>query len=186
MAMRPLTPQEMADLSTLTQKMAHDPRTREAFAQLAVTVDPNRISSFSDVALKHRLDNFERKQEEKRLRDEAKEWQKEQERQRNDLISSGKYTKEQTEEIKGVMDKHGLHDWNAGAVLYSHEHKPSETFDGPPMDQRPGAIWEFPTLPGKDGKPMSFKDFARDPTAAALNAAYTTISEFRRGDSRRR
>jgi hypothetical protein len=177
---RQLSPVEMADLSGLAYALAHNPDTRERFAELVTTVDPNRGSSFSDIAVKKRLDGFERRQEEDRLKREAIDFQNAQNKQRDDLISSGKYTKEQTDDIKKVMDNNGIVDYNIGAVLYAHEQAPHQIADGPPPDQRPGATWEFPTVNGKDGKPIPFKEFAFNPTAAANNAAYQVITEFRR------
>lgn len=177
---RQLSPTEAVDLAEFARTIAHDPRTRERFAELAVLIEPSRAASFNDIAIKKRQDAFERKQAEKELETQARDFQKAQNAQREQLISSGKYTKEQADEIKAVMDKNGIVDYNIGSVLYAHETKPHEIADGPPMDQRPGATWEFPTVNGKDGKPIPFRDFALNPTAAALNAAYTTITEFRR------
>jgi hypothetical protein len=177
---RQLSPTEMADLSGLAYALAHNPGTREAFAELVTKVDPNRASAFSDISVKKRLDSFETKQNEDRLRRDALDFQKAQDKQREDLISSGRYSKEQAEEIKKVMDKNGIVDYNVGAVLYAHEVKPHEMADGPPPEQRPGATWEFPTVNGKDGKLIPFKEFALNPTAAANNAAYQIITEFKR------
>lgn len=177
---RQLSPTEMADLSGLAYALAHNPQTREKFAELVVAVDPNRASSFSDIGVKKRLDAFERKHEEEKISRQAEDFQRAQAAQRDNLISSGKYTKEQADEIKSIMDKNGIVDYNIGAVLYAHEHQPHQFADGPPPDQLPGATWEFPTVNGKDGKPIPFKEFALDPTAAAKSAAYTLITEFRR------
>jgi hypothetical protein len=176
---RQLTPMEMSDLAELTRRMAHDPRTRERFAELAVTVEPTRAAAFSDISIKKRLDAFERKQHEDQLARDAREFQKAQSKQREDLVASGRYTQEQADEIKKVMDRNGIVDYNVGAVLYAHEVKPHEIASGPPPDQRPGATWEFPTVNGRDGKPIPFKDFALNPTAAANNAAYQVIDQFR-------
>jgi len=77
------------------------------------------------------------------------------------------------------MSRYGISDYDAGAVLYSHEHPESDPTMKPPRGrERPDATWSFPTVPGKDGKPMDFKSFASDAKTHSLETAYRMIDEF--------
>jgi hypothetical protein len=76
------------------------------------------------------------------------------------------------------MDRYGLYDYNAGAVLYAHEKLP-EVPEIPLPSDRPGATWEFPSVEGRDGKPIPFAEFVKDPVRASQNAAYRVIGDFR-------
>ena len=97
-----------------------------------------------------------------------------------DLVTTGRYTKEQAEDIKKIIDRHGgTLDYNQAAVLYAHENPSSDPTSRPP-EYPTGRTWEFPTVSGRDGKPLAFKDFIADPTTAAHNAAYTLIQDFRK------
>jgi hypothetical protein len=40
--------------------------------------------------------------------------------------------------------------------------------------------WSFPTVPGQDGKMLSFDDFRKDMNGATRNAAIQVITEFKR------
>lgn len=181
MAPRQPSPEEMADLSSLFLKMAHDPKTRPYVASLVAQVNPERAaSSFSDVAVQNRLNQFEQKIKEVELRSAAKDFERQKNKDRDELISSGRYTKEQTDEIAEIMKKNGLTDWKIGSIVYAHDHGPSEAERLRPVaGERGSATWEFPTVNGRDGKPLAFADFIKNPTAAATNAAYQIIDEFK-------
>lgn len=180
MAKRQLTPAETIDLSNLAYTLAHDPATRAAFAHLVVNKFPERAGSFSDVKMGNEIAALRREIQQDKLRSESKEFERAQKKQRDELVSSGRYTAAQVDDIKKTMDQNGIVDYNIGAVLYAHETKPPATTGGPPRDKRPGAVWEFGTVPGKDGKPMGFADFVKNPTAAAYDAAYQVIDSFAR------
>lgn len=180
MAPRQLTPAEQIDLSNLAYTLAHDPATRGAFAQLVTHKFPERAGSFSDIQMRGEINKLRKEIEQKDLLEQSKQFERQQKRQRDELVTSGRYTQAQVDEIKAVMDRNGLVDYNIGAVLYAHETKPAATMAGPPRDKRPGATWEFGTVPGRDGKQMSFADFVKNPTAAAYDAAYQTIDSFAR------
>lgn len=177
---RQLTPAEQIDLSNLAYTLAHDPATRGAFAQLVTHKFPDRAGSFSDVAMQRQIRNLEQKIENEKLIAQSREFERAQRKQRDDLVTSGRYTSAQADEIKKVMDANGIVDYNIGAVLYAHETKPTQTTSGPPRDKRPRATWEFGTVPGQDGKMMSFADFIKKPTESAYDAAYQVIDNFQR------
>jgi hypothetical protein len=178
---RQLTPLQMQDLAQVFHELAHDKELRPYVAKLVAKKFPDRAASFSDVQQEDRVRALEAKIEQDKQLAAAREMQRALEKQRDDLIKSGRYTKEQTDEIKAIIDRHGSTlDFNQAAVLYAHEKLPAIQMDGPPDDQRPGATWEFPSVNGRDGKPIPFADFAKNPNAAAQNAAYTVISEFKK------
>lgn len=178
---RQLTPQEMADLSTLFYKLAHNKETRPIVAKLVEKVEPARAASFSDVKQDEKLNTLRAQMQQYAAMQESKELKKAMDTERQALISSGRYNEDQTKQIEAIMTKHGLTDYKAGAALYAYQNPPPDAlYDAPPDDKRPGATWEFPTINGRDGKPIPFADFAKNPTAAATNAAYTVISEFKK------
>jgi hypothetical protein len=76
------------------------------------------------------------------------------------------------------MTKFGILDYDAGAALYAHEHPPENPSLIPPEVEDTSKTWEFPTVEGKDGKMISFQDFARDPVKSSLNAAYRQVAGF--------
>lgn len=176
---RQLTPAETIDLSNLAYTLAHDPKTRAQFAQLVVNKFPDRAGSFSDVALRNEIAALRRERDQDKMVADSKEFERAQRKQRDDLVTSGRYSPTQVDEIKKVMDTNGIVDYNIGAVLYAHETKPAAT-TGPPRDKRPGSTWEFGTVPGKDGKMLSFGDFIKNTTAATYDAAYQVIDDIAR------
>lgn len=177
---RQLTPAETIDLSNLAYTLAHDPQTRAQFAHLVTTKFPDRAGSFSDVALRKEIAQLRQEREQDKMLAESKEFERAQKRQRDDLVKSGRYSPTQVDEIKATMDRNGIVDYNIGAVLYAHETRPAPGNGGPPRDKRPGATWEFGTVPGRDGKMMNFADFVKSPDTAARDAAYQVIDSFAR------
>jgi hypothetical protein len=178
---RQLTPNEMAELSSMFFELSHDPKMRPYVAKLVKAKFPDKAASFNDVEQADQLQALRNELAQKDQLSQAREFQRALDKQRDDLVASGRYTTEQTAEIKQIIDRHGSTlDYNQAAVLYAHEKPPVNHMDGPPDDQRPGATWEFPTVNGRDGKPIPFADFAKNPNAAAQNAAYTVISEFKK------
>ncbi len=182
MATRPvqLTPAQMADLSQLAYQLAHGEHRKE-FAKIVKKAAPERAAAFSDVEQEERFQAFKDEQEQKEQLAEGRRIQAELTRQRTDLIGSGRYNEDQVKDIEKIIERHGSTlDYTTAAVLYAHENPPSNPQAGPPEDQRPGATWEFSTVNGRDGKPLSFEQFSKNPTAAAQNAAYQVIDEFKR------
>jgi len=178
---RQLTPQEMADLSNMFFELAHDPKTRPDVAKLVEHKFPDRVASFSDVKQQNEIEKLRQEMAQRDQLAKANEMQRSLERQRDELVSSGRYTSEQTQEMKQIIDRHGgTIDYNQAAVLYAHEKPPVNHMDGPPDDQRMGSTWEFPTVNGRDGKPIPFADFAKNPNTAAHNADYQVITEFKK------
>ncbi len=174
-----LTPQQQADLAFLAYELGHNPKTRKGLAKLVKEINPERAAaSFRDVDQEDKLETFKAEIEDKLDLKGAKAAKAEQDRQKAELAE--RYDEKQLGEIESVMSRYGLSDWKAGAVLYASEHPESDpTLQPPPPEQRPGATWEFPTVNGRDGKPMDFKEFAKDVRGNSLNAAYSVISEFK-------
>jgi hypothetical protein len=181
MAQQPqLTPQQMADLSGMFYALSHDPQWRPHVAQMVAHKFPQRAASFTDVAQRNEIQKLRNEWQQEKQLAKSQEIERALDRQRDELISSGRYTREQTDEIKGIITRHGgTLDFNQAAVLYAHE-KPQVN----PMDQPPeypaSRTWEFPTVNGRDGKPIPFGEFIKNPNAAAQNAAYQVITDFRK------
>jgi len=176
--MRQLTPDEQAKYSQMLVGLSQDPQYRNFIAPMIAKKYPEHAGSFSDVALTNRMTEFEKKMARKETEAELAKFNARAEAQRRELVRSGRYTDDQTKEIRAVMDRYGLYDYNAGAVLYSHEREPA-TPDIPMPTDGPTATWEFPSVVGRDGQAIPFADFVKDPNGASLNAAYRVISEFR-------
>jgi hypothetical protein len=43
-----------------------------------------------------------------------------------------------------------------------------------------GSTWEFPTVPGRDGKMLEFKDYIRNPRKHSNDIAIQMITDFKR------
>lgn len=178
-AKRQLTPQEMAELSNMFFELSHDPKTRPYVAKLVEHKFPQAAPLFTDVKQSEEVQKLRNELAQRDQLAQAREMQRALEAQRDKLVESGRYTKEQTAEIKQIIDRHGgTLDYNQAAVLYAHEKPPVNPADAPPLPGRMDARWEFPTVNGRDGKPIPFTDFAKDPNAAAHNAAYAVIDSF--------
>ena len=174
-----LTAQQQADLASLAYELGHNPQTRKGLAALVKKISPERAArSFKDVDQEDKFETFKADVEDRLDLKGAKAAKAKEDEQRTRL--GERYDEKQIEAIDAVRTRFGMSDWDAAAVLYSHETGESDpTLKPPAADQRPGATWEFPTVPGKDGKPMDFKAFAADPRTHSLNEAYRAIGEFK-------
>ena len=174
-----LTPQQIFQDQQLLRKLASGEH-RKDFYKHVKKVDPDRAArSMRDVEeqekIESRLSEFEDKLDMKG----AKAAKAKQDEQRAKLAQN--YDEEQIKGIEEVATRHGLADLEAAAVLYAHEHPETDpTLQPPSPSERPGATWEFPTVRGKDGKEMAFKDFAADTRTHSLNEAYNVITEFKK------
>jgi hypothetical protein len=176
-----LDPATMADLSGLFYELAHDKETRKDIAKLVKKKFPDRAASFTDIDNQEAIEALEAKHLEREQLAEGRRIQAELNKQRQDLIDSGRYDEKSVGEIEKIIERHGhAINYETASILYSHENPPANPQDGPPDDQRIGATWEFPTVNGKDGKAIPFAEFAKDPNSAAHNAAYSVITEFKK------
>jgi hypothetical protein len=175
-----LSPQDMARLSTLLYKMSHDPKTREDTARVMARVDPQAAKAFADVQLKDQFAQFRKEMEDEKLRERVAQAQTKQRDQRKQL--AGRFSEEQIVEIeKNYMTPLGLGDYLAASKIYAADNPATHPeLIVPPEVESGGATWEFPTVPGKDGKMLSFEDFAKNPVKASRDAAIQVITEFKR------
>jgi hypothetical protein len=174
-----LSVEQQADLASLLYELGHNPSTRQGLAQLVNKVDPQRArASFPDVAQQAQFARLEQKIDQKLQRDEAQKAKEQHDRQREKLRE--RYSDEQIGEIEKERNRIGGGTWDDAAVLYAAKNPEADPrYQPPSQSERPGAKWDFPTVAGKDGKPMSFKDFAADPRTHSMDAAYQVISEFK-------
>ena len=173
---RKLDPNQAQVLANLFLDLSHSDKTRRVIAKAVKEVDPDgHGKAFTDIDMQDQMDTFKAQEEERRLKEEGERRVTAQAKQKQKLIDDGKYKPEQVTEIEAVMARYGIADYEAGAVLYAHEHPPENPKPGDLPATRHGATYEFPTIPG-----MSFADFAKDPTKAARNGAYADIEKSMR------
>ena len=177
--MSQLSLDQQADLASLAYELGHNPKTRPYMARLVAAVDPHRArAAFPDVVQEARFQKLRRDVARELDVGGARRAQAKSNQQKEKLKE--RYGEEQIKSIEETMNRYGTHDWEAGAVLYAHEHPDADpSHQPPPQSDRPGATWEFPTVQGRDGKPLDFKTFAADPRRHSLDAAYNVISEFK-------
>jgi hypothetical protein len=173
-----LSVEQQADLAALAYELGHNPQTRHGLAHLVNKVDPQRArASFPDVVQHSQFQQLEQKVERRFAQAEAEKQKAAREAQRGALRD--RYSDEQITEIEKEMTRAGTSNWEDGAILYAAKNPASDPRYQPPPQDAPNSKWEFPTVPGKDGKPMSFKEFAHDPKTASNNTAYQMIHQFR-------
>ena len=173
-----LSVEQQADLASLAYELGHNPQTRAGLAHLVNRVDPQRArASFPDVVQAEQFKALEQRIEQKFSVSAAEKQREKFEAERNSLKE--RYSEEQIGEIQKEMNRVGTTDWEAGATRYAAKHPESDPRYQPPQREIPNAKWDFPTVAGKDGKLLSFKEFAADPRTHSMNAAYTVIDEFR-------
>ncbi|MBO0863564.1 MAG: hypothetical protein J2P16_00630 [Mycobacterium sp.] len=177
--MSTLSLEQQADLASLAYELGHNPKTRPYMARLIAEVDPQRArAAFPDVVQAAQFAKLKRDVAEQLDLSGARAQKAKFDEQRAKLKE--RYSEEELTKIGEVMSRFGTPDWEAGAVLYANEHPHADPRLQPPReDERPGATWEFPTVPGRDGKMLDFRTFASDPRRHSLDAAYNIISEFK-------
>ncbi len=175
-----LSPQDMDRLSKLTLNLSSNEKTRAQFAGLVKQVDPEAAKAFSDVTLEEKFTAFTQKFEQDRLAEKMAYAQALRNNQRANVIKRRGFNEAQVKDVEKIMAHYGVHDWEAGADIYAQRNPPENPYLKPPPEiEHGGATWEFPTVPGQDGKMLSFKDFVKDPGGASRNAAIRVITEFK-------
>jgi hypothetical protein len=177
-----LSPADMDRLSRLAFNLSHNEKTRKAFAGLVKEVDPGAAKAFNDVALEEKFEAFTKKFEDDRLAERMQNIARARDQQKRGIIAKRKLTEDQVKEVDKLMERHGFNgDWEAAADLYAQRNPPlNPQLQPPPEILHGGSTWEFPTVPGQDGKMLSFEDFNKNPQAATRNAAIQVITEFKR------
>jgi hypothetical protein len=176
-----LSPQDMDRLSRLAFNLSHNEKTRAQFANLVKEVDPSTAGAFKDVFLEQKFDAFTKKFEDERLAERMQKAQHARESQKAEVIKKRGFNDDQVKGVEQVMTHYGLPDWEAAADIYAQRNPPEDPSLKPPPDLLDrGSTWEFPTVPGADGKMMSFDDFRKNPRKASKDAAIQVITEFKR------
>jgi hypothetical protein len=176
-----LSPQDMDRLSRLAFNLSHNEKTRAQFANLVKEVDPSTAGAFKDVFIEQKFDSFVKKFEDERLAEKMQTRQQARETQKNEVIKKRGFNDDQVKGVEQVMTHYGVNDWEAAADIYAQRNPPEDPSLKPPpemLDQ--GSTWEFPTVPGADGKMLSFSDFAKNPRKSSKDAAMQVITEFKR------
>lgn len=174
-----LSVEQQADLASLLYELGHNPQTRGGLAQLVNRVDPQRArASFPDVVQQHQFAQLKNDVEQRFAKAEAEKHKAHYDAQRDSL--KGRYSEEQIAEIDKERSRMGTANWEDASIVYASKHPESDPrYQPPPRHERPGSKWDFPTVSGRDGKPMAFKDFVADPRTHSMDAAYDVITEFK-------
>ncbi len=176
-----LSPADMDRLSRLSYDLAHNPKTRAHFARLVEEVDPQSAKAFSDVAVDRKLNAFMQKFENERLQERMAGVQNARESQKQQVIKKRGYSAEQVQELEKIQTAYGLTDWIAAADIYATRNPPDNPDLKPPPEYLDGSTWDFPTVPGPDGKMLPFKDYISNPRKYSNNTAIQMITDFKRG-----
>lgn len=165
MTLRPMTQAERDALAmgNLMRKLAANPKTRGPLINLVTSQDPSAARHFPD----HQVEQLRRqiiadKQKEK-LEREAAETKSKLEAKRKDLLD--RYGEDNVKGIETLMEKHGLHDYDLGARLYSAENNQGSARLEPPRSSR----WTMP----------DDKKLLENPSDWANETAHTVINELR-------
>jgi hypothetical protein len=176
-----LSPQDMDRLSRLAFNLSHNEKTRAQFANLVKEVDPSTAGAFKDVFLEQKFETWTKKFEDERLAERMQKAQQARESQKSEVIKKRGFSDDQVKGVEQVMTHYGVNDWEAAADIYAQRNPPDDpSMKPPPEIEHGGATWEFPTVPGKDGKMMGFDEFRKNPAGASRNAAIQVITEFKR------
>jgi hypothetical protein len=171
-----LPPHEMVKFSHFLHQAAHNPETRHVVAALANKLDPQGLGkAFTDVSIANQLNAFRKELKDKDLEREIDQAKRAQAKEKQELVDTGRYSKEEIEDIEKTMIAKGMHSYKDGAILWQAEQPPSP----PPVPEASTATWEFPSVTDRNGKPVDFKDFQKDSKGASWNAAYRVIDEFK-------
>jgi hypothetical protein len=174
-----LAPQEMERLSTLFHQLAHNKDTRGPLARMVKHIGSPVAGAFTDVELEDKFAALRKEFHDERMKAQIDAAAAAQARQKAELKKANR-TDDEIADIEKVMAKFGLSDYTAGAKLYDADNPRMTTDKDKPDPWSNTGVWEFPTLPDRDGKMMDFKSFSKDPMAATRAAAYRTIDEFTR------
>ena len=176
-----LSPQDMDRLSRLMVTMSQRPETRPMLAEMVSKVDPESAKAFGDVFLEKKFNEFKKSFQDERLQEKMERAQSSRENQKRSVIDKRGFSDDQVKQVETLMTHYGVNDWEAAADIYAQRNPPDDpNMKPPPEIEHGGATWEFPTVPGKDGKMLSFDDFRKNPQGASRNAAIQVITEFKR------
>jgi hypothetical protein len=177
-----LSPQDMDRLSRLAYNLAHNEKTRPYFAQLVKAVDPQTSKAFSDVFLDQKLAQFKQSLDNEKMQEKIAKVSENRDAQKREVIRQRGYNAEQVKALENIQVQYGFTDWKAAADIYAQRNPPDDPrLKPPPEHMMDGASWDFPTVPGADGKMLAFKDYIQDPRKYSRNTAYQMITEFKRG-----
>ncbi len=176
-----LSPADMDRLSRLAFNLSHNEKTRKQFAGLVKEVDPNAAKAFGDVFLRDEMETWKKGFEDERLAERMQHVAAARANQKRNVVTKRRLSEDQVKQVDRIMQYYGLPDWEAAADIYAQRNPPpNPELQPPPEILAGGSTWEFPTVPGKDGKMMDFKDFKDNMHGATRNAAIQVITEFKR------
>lgn len=178
-----LSPAEMAELSALAFQIAHSdkPGVRDTFANLVRVVDPTKAPAFKDVFLRQEIGKLRQEIEAGRRKDEVDRVVAKFDAQKETVTRKYGYNNDQVAELDKIRTQYGLADWDAAARIYSTYNPPENPELKPPPEILAESTWDFPTVPGPDGKMLEFKDYIKNPRKFSNNTAMQMITEFKRG-----
>jgi hypothetical protein len=176
-----LSPMEMAKLADLMVKISHDPKTRPYAAQLVKAVSPDDAKAFHDIETRSMIEGLRREFKAEREKDQIAAVTRARENQKREVIKKYKYTPDQVSRLEAIQAQYGFSDWSAAAKIYQQDNPPDNPDLKPPPQYTDGSSWDFPTVPGPDGKMLEFKDYVKDPRKYSNKTAWSMITDFKRG-----
>lgn len=175
-----LSPQEMDRLSRLAVELAHNDKTRAHFANLVRVVDPSSAKAFTDVYVTQQLAAFKKGMEDERLREKMERVAETKDANKKKIIKERGYDAKQVAAIDSLLTEYGMSDFEAAADIYAHRNPVDIPDMQPPPEMIGGPAWDFPTVPGPDGKMLAFDAYIKDPRKYSNVTAYNMITEFKR------
>lgn len=151
-------------LANVTRELLNNPATRNRLQKMVKELHPENFIPEIDIpnnALAPVNDEV------KRLNDEVTQLRAEREieRRRAELVSSGKVSANDVSEVEKIMMERGIGDYNTAAELLNFQRqaaKPGPTYDATRMRL-----------------PTDKVDLMKDPRAYAMNEAYAALNEMR-------
>lgn len=175
-----LSPQDMDRLSRLMFQLAHNDKTRPYIAQLVKQVDPQSAKAFADIEVKQELANFRKELADEKLKEQTARVVAAKDTEKRQVIQKYKYNETQIKDLEKIQTHYGLSSWDAAARIYTTFRPPENPELKPPPEALDGSTWDFPTVPGPDGKMLEFKDYIKDPRKHSNKLAYQMITDFKR------
>jgi hypothetical protein len=174
-----LSPQEMADLSKLMWAISHDPKTRAATARIVAAIDPQTArTAFHDVVQDEKLARVLKTIEDDKLKDKMERITEGREHQKREVIRKRGLNADAVKAIENLRTQYGFSDWEAAADIYATRNPPTDPSLDPPPEIT-GSTFDFPTVPGRDGKMLDFKDYIQNPRKHSNDMAYQMIRDFK-------
>lgn len=174
-----LSPQDMDKLSQLAFMVAHNEKTRDLFAHLVKHVSPGDAAAFQDVFVKQQFAQLRKEIQDDRLKEKMEAAKQARDNQRLNMQRARGFSDAQMQDVAKIQERYGFADWEAAADIYAQRNPPENpALKPPPNVTSMGTTWELPSIAGRDGKEVDFKDFVKNPRKFSNDLATVMIHDF--------